>query len=372
MKEQRAFFRLKEQSYWLNRISSNAASSWKLWNDLDILMRKSDDDSTPSNDDARLAYNFSAFFEDKITKIRIEMNTAPPVDFTTCTGSTFSSFRQLSIQDVEDLIANALNKHCALNPMLTSVVKKCSSLLAPYIQIVFNRSIVESYVPASQKAALFKPLLKRRSIDKEDTKNYRPVSNLTFLSKLLERAVCEQLTEFLDATNDLPLLQSAHRKFHSTESALLRVYSDLCMAMDRDHVSLLRLLNLSAAFDTVNFSILLEGLEQSNGIVGSMLDWIRSYLENRVQNVVMNQACSSTHHLTCEVPQGSVLEPLLFVMYTKDVTTIIQRHGLLNHCYADDTQIYFYCKLEDAGSLAQTFAACTEELCTLIKSKETN
>ena len=252
--------------------------------------------------------------------------------------------------------------------LMCNVVKKCSSPLAPYIQKVFNRSLVESYVPASQKAALVKPLLKKWGMDKEDTKYYRSVSNLTFLSKLLERAVCRQLTDFLDATNVLPSMQCANRKFHSTETALLKVYSDLCMAMDRGHVSLLGLLGLSTAFDTVDFCILLERLEKSNGIVVSTWDWIISYLENRAQNVVMNQACSNTYHLTCGVPQWSVLWPPLFVLYTKNVTTIIQLHGLLNHCYSYDTPIYLYCKPEDAGALAQTFAACIDEVCAWMKS----
>ena len=82
---------------------------------------------------------------------------------------------------------------------------------------------------------------------------------------------------------------------------------------------------------------------------------------------MMNQARSSTHHLTCGVPQGSVLGPLVFVMYIKDVTTIIRRHGLLTHRYSDDTKIYFYCKPEDAGALAETFATCINELCTWVK-----
>ena len=146
--------------------------------------------------------------------------------------------------------------------------------------------------------------------------------------------VCRQQTEFLDANNTIPSTQSAHRKFHSTESAL---YSDIHMTIDRGHVMFLGLFYFSTAFDMVDHSILLERHKRSFGIVDSPLGWIKSYLENRFQAVVMNQAKSPLQHLTCGVPQGSVLGSLPFVLYIRDVTAIIWRHGLLNYCYADDT-----------------------------------
>ena len=98
--------------------------------------------------------------------------------------------------------------------------------------------------------------------------NYRPVSNLTFVSKLLERIVSEQLTTFLESINALPESQSAYRRFHSTESALLKVFSDLNIALAHGHVTLLGLLDLSAALDTVDYDVLLKRQEISYGVTG--------------------------------------------------------------------------------------------------------
>ena len=122
------------------------------------------------------------------------------------------------------------------------------------------------------------------------------------------------------------------------ESALIKVYSDLCMALSRGHVSFLGLLDLSAAFDTVDFNILLKRLYNSFGIRGAPLAWLTSYITDRAQTVAFNQFRSQMVTLTGGVPQGSVLGLLLLVLYTMDVGSIIKRHGLENHCYVDDTQ----------------------------------
>ena len=148
------------------------------------------------------------------------------------------------------MIADAPNKHCVLDPAPTSLVKNCLSLLAPFLSKPFNHSLSESYVPMSQKAAIITLLLKKMGLDKNDRKNYRPVSNLTFISKLLERVVYSQMSNFLEENDALSSTQSAYRRYHSTESALLKVYSDFCMALSWGHVALLGLLEMSAAFDT--------------------------------------------------------------------------------------------------------------------------
>ena len=97
------------------------------------------------------------------------------------------------------------------------------------------------------------------------------------------------MTDFLKANDSVPVMQSAYRRFHTTESALIKVYSDLCMALSRGHVSLLVLLDLSAAFDNVDFDILLKRLHDSFGIHGAPLAWLRSYITDRAQTMTFNQ-----------------------------------------------------------------------------------
>ena len=115
--------------------------------------------------------------------------------------------------------------------------------------------------------------------------NFRPVSNLSFISKLLEKVVSRQLVNYLDVSRLLPKFQSAYRADHSTETALLRVHSDLVAASDAGKISLIALLDLSAAFDTVDHAILLERLSTEFGLRGDVLSWIESYLTGRQQSV---------------------------------------------------------------------------------------
>ena len=181
----------------------------------------------------------------------------------------------------------APNKQCALDPAPTWLVKECFSELSLFITYICNRSLNEGYLPKSQKAALVFPLLKKDNLDECELKSYRPVSNLTFLSKLIERIVSLQLTHYLDENKLLPPHQSAYRRFHSTETALLKVYSNFTDAIDRGEVALLGLLDLSAAFDTVDYSILIERLQSTHGISKTAISWIKSYLFDRVQTVIV-------------------------------------------------------------------------------------
>ena len=175
------------------------------------------------------------------------------------------------------------------------------------------------------------------SLDPGELKNYRPVSNLTFVSKIVEKLVAEQLIEFLQSNGLMPRLQSANRRHHSTETALLRVMSDLLRAADSRRVTLLGLLDLSAAFDCVDTEILLERLRRAFGVDSLALQWIRSFLVDRTQQVSYGGRLLSVGCLRCGVPQGSVLGPLPFLLYTAELFDVIADCGLTAHCYADDT-----------------------------------
>ena len=137
----------------------------------------------------------------------------------------------------------------------------------------------------------------------------------------------------------MPEFQSAYRKHRCTESALMKVMSDILDTADSPQVTLLGLLDVSAVFDTVDHDILLVRLETSFGICGTVLTWLRSFLTDRQQAVSFHGITSVFHSVACGVPQGSVLGPLLFLLYTADVALIAHRHHVAVHTYADDTTV---------------------------------
>ena len=188
--------------------------------------------------------------------------------------------------------------------------------------------------------ALVTPVLKKPQLDQNIQKNYRPISNLHFISKILEKIVAHQLVEHLNNHQLLDQLQSAYRKQHSTETALVKVKSDLLKAADDRKVSILVLLDLSAAFDTIDHTILFDLLCYRFGVNGSALQWLTSYLTNRKQTVIFDGSKSTPMPIKYGVPQGSVLGPLLFSIYTTPLGDIMQQHGIDYHLYADDCQVY--------------------------------
>ena len=145
-------------------------------------------------------------------------------------------------------------------------------------------------------------------------KNFCPISNLQFVSKLVERTAADQLQSHLVKNNLFPTLQSAYRPNHSTETALLKIKNDILMNMDKQHAMLLILLDLSATFDTVDHQILLNRLRTEFGVSGKALDWFASYLSNRSRKVSVDGVLPDRFGIDFGVPQGSCLGPLLFVV----------------------------------------------------------
>ncbi|KAM9394616.1 uncharacterized protein ACWYII_033223 isoform 1-T1 [Salvelinus alpinus] len=238
--------------------------------------------------------------------------------------------------------------------------KTISGDLLPYLTSLINSSLTAGYVPSVFKRARVAPLLKKPTLDPSDVNNYRPVSLLSFLSKTLERAVLGQLSCYLSQNDLLDPNQSGFKTSHSTETALLCITEALRTAKANSLSSALILLDLSAAFDTVNHQILLSTLSEL-GISGAAHAWIASYLTGRSYQVAWRESVSSPRALTTGVPQGSVLGPLLFSLYTKSLGSVITSHGLSYHCYADDTQLIFSFPPSD-DQVANRISACLADI----------
>jgi hypothetical protein len=156
--------------------------------------------------------------------------------------------------------------------------------------------------------------------------------------------------------------QSAYRKFHSTETALVKIMNDLLLAVDDNKCALLIMLDQSAAFDTVNQDILLHRLQTSYGITESALAWLTSYFKDRTQAVTIRGSSSDPKMLDTGFPQGSVLGPYKYPMYTSPLFRIAKKHGVSIHMYADDTQLYVFFDDKDWKEALSRIQACIEEI----------
>ena len=195
-------------------------------------------------------------------------------------------------------------------------------------------------------------------------KNYRPVSNLSFISKVLEKVVLKRLQDHKSAHNLSEPFQSAYRAGHSTETAVLRVQNDILRAIDSGECVFLVLLDLSAAFDTVSHNITLKRLSSNFGVQDRALEWIKSYLTERSQSVLVAGNYSDEATLKYGVPQGSVLGPTLFSDYcnSSPVAALIRSHNICVQCYADDTQLYASFQPAKEVETLERLERCIEDL----------
>ena len=351
-------------SYYSSVISDNVSNQKTLFRTIDKLLHRKPERRYPeASSTLDLVNGFAQFFHNKIVMIRnglTERSTS--LSYTdeeqTMCCTEFDKFRVVTVNTVKDYISTIGRKSCELDPVPASVLRGCENILLPILTNIINLSLQSGYMPAQLKQAMVKPKLKKDSLDPNEYSNFRPISNLKVVSKVIEKAVACQLNDYLTDNHLNETFQSAYKRFHSTETALLKVQDDILRAIDSQKCVALLLLDLSAAFDTVDHTLLIERLSNRFGLKGQVLAWLQSYLQDRTQAIIIDGVKSAVKNTICGVPQGSVLGPILYVLYTAPVADIIRRHGLCFHLYADDTQLYL--AFEQTTADQQVSLSCIE------------
>ena len=271
-------------------------------------------------------------------------NLAAEIDTTEChfkdylkkAESEFTAFKPVTTNHacLFFVISTSWQQTTGLDKISSKVVKIAAPVISDSLTYIFNQSIILCTFPNEWKVARIIPLFKngKRNL----AGNYRPISVLPAISKVMERILYNQLYEYLSLNNLLSEHQFGFQKFHSTASALLDCTNDWYLNMDRKLFNLVVFIDLKKAFDTVNHDILLEKLLLF-GITGSAFQLLKSYLSNRTQKCEINGSTSKENIVKCGVPQGSILGPLFFLLYINDLPSCLNETR--PRMFADDTNI---------------------------------
>lgn len=241
------------------------------------------------------------------------------------------SFNYITQADVDKSIINVKSNSVGSDGIDPKFFKIIYPYILPHITHLFNSIILKSQFPSAWKHAKIVPIPKSRN-------EYRPIAILSYLSKVFERIINNQIIDYLESHSLLSHLQSGFRKNHSCVTALQKVSEDLRFNIDDRQISILILLDHTKAFDSVDHNILCMKLEKFFAFSQQAINFIRSYLTLRSQSVVSGELWSEPLGVLRGVPQGSILGPLLYTMYSNDLPLCVEHSNI--HMYADDVQLY--------------------------------
>ena len=291
------------------------------------------------NDPRELANDFNLFYKEKVDAINAIIPDQPlilqPSDRT-----GWSEFDLVDAKTLENCINSLSTASAFQDPMPASLFKKlCLRKIDDFLNLV-NCCLVRGVFPNCLKEGVIKPLHKSGK-DKQFLASYRPVTNLKWLGKLVEKVVQNQLTGHLDTTSKWLPMQSAYRSNNSTETALIWCTNAVLSKVSKKTSVLMISLDLSSAFDTVQHDILINILKNSFQFSGTVANFFDSYLRNRTMKVLIPNALSESIKQETGVPQGSILGPILFLLYLSPLFDKLDELKCVYHFYADDSQFFF-------------------------------
>ena len=281
------------------------------------------ENSMPKHDsNYQLAKEFANYFMDKIKKIRDDREQHPKYIPSVREVESFSNFRLMTEDEVSTIIHKMASKSCRLDPIPTTLLKEIlPSIIKPITQIV-NTSLTKGIFTKSWKTVIIHPLLKKAGLALL-LSNLRPVSNLSFLSRVTECVMLQQFNNHCDAHNLIPDYQSAYRPNYSCEMALMKITNDILWAMEHQKTTKLMAIDLSSASDTMDFSCLTQMHQDRFGVKGKAPCWFESYLHPRFCKVNVSHTYSSDRELKCSVPQGLCVGPILYTIYASTLEEVV-------------------------------------------------
>ena len=346
--------RIAEQEFVAEQILRNPNNTNNIWKAIrHCIPNKSTSQRIFSKNDKTVADEFNQFFVsvgqstvDKIPSLANECNLTlnqnyfTPRQYALSDQFTLSTIDYKQIERIITMMPS--NKAPGIDKIPIRVIKDCLNPIVHTITSIVNASFLTCVFPSKWKTAEVTPIPKDG--DHEQANNNRPISLLPVLSKVCERVVHNQLTSYLQSNDTLSKTQSGNKKWHSCETSVIETTDTILKAIDKKKLSAVVLLDMTKAFDSVNHETLILKL-QDVGTSSHTLQWFRSYLSNRKQVVRIHSTLSEPLPVTSGVPQGSILGPVLFSIYTNDLSSIPQKCS--TQSYVDDTKLITSFQLKD-------------------------
>ena len=340
--------RVSKREYYSSQLKTyknDMKNTWKIINNVLNKNRKKsqiskiNNEGTIVDDPTSIAETFNEYFSQIGSNLakKVPQSNEPFYEYLDNPNQHSLFFTPTNEDEIINIIKNLqVKKSAGPDDIPNSLLKRIVGVIVCPLVHIFNLSLNTGRVPDKLKIAKVIPLFKKG--DKQQVNNYRPISLLTALSKVLEKIVYTRTSEFLKKHNIFSNSQFGFRKKHSTTHAILSLLKKVSSSIDKYCHTVGIFLDFSKAFDTINHEILIHKLSHY-GIRGKALEWFRNYLTDRKQFVSVNNHCSSTLHINCGVPQGSLLGPLLFIIYINDIQ---RSSNILSFIlFADDSNLFY-------------------------------